>query len=269
MSTTGIATRLPALQVDWNVCWSVKSDAFCSYFLLDSQLQPTSSPWSKPYNSSSHDTDSSSWTTGSDTLWNTGPEQRSSRTCKNFDKADNPLRLESTLLSRPSYATKRTSSKGVVFAPRCHPVVKYLNLNAALIQGFYLERYQTRALRPVNKAVFNMTQNIKAGEPDCVAFKFLLRKEDFPRDFYDLMHVLPYPTRQTFPVRDHRAAWPTVLAFQWKNKNMVAGHRELTNPQQPGVEIPYKHITTQDLQLEKQYHTLRDILGLRVAIHRR
>ena len=121
---------------------------------------------------------------------------------------------------------------------RCRPTVQYLNLNATLIQGYYLERRQTRALRSVSRSVLAKIQNIKDGEPDFITFKLLLRKEEFHGTFYDIMETV--------------------------HQGMTAGDRELTSPQQHVVNIPYKHVTTPDLELEKKYHTLRDILGLHV-----
>ena len=147
---------------------------------------------------------------------------------------------------------------------RCQPLVQYLNLNATLIHGYYLDRNQTRTLRSVNRTVWNKIQTIKDGEPDFITFKYLLRKEEFSDTFYDIMETVPYPAHDIFPIHDRRATWPAVLAFQWKHQKMTTGDYELTRPQEHVITIPYMHITLSDLELEKQYHTLRDILGLHV-----
>ena len=147
---------------------------------------------------------------------------------------------------------------------RCQPTVQYLNLNATLVQGFfYIERNQTRKLPSVSRTVLSKIQSIKDGEPDFITFKYLLRKEEFPRAFYDTLDILPSPEREIFPIHDRRAAWPAVMALQWKHKHMVKGHRELTSPQQPVVNIPYKQVAIHDLDLKRS--TARcDILGLHV-----
>ena len=147
---------------------------------------------------------------------------------------------------------------------RCQPLVRYINLNATHIQGYYLDRDQTSSLRSVSRNVLAKIQTIKDGEPDFIAFKYLLRKEELSRTYYDLMEIVPYPTHDIFPGHDHRATWPAVLAFQWKHHGMTAGDRELTWPQKHVINIPYMHVTLPDLELEQKYHTLRDILGLHI-----
>ena len=128
---------------------------------------------------------------------------------------------------------------------RCRPLVQYLNLNATLIQGYYLDRHQTRTLRSLSRTAFHKIQTIKDGEPDFITFKYLLRKEEFPATFYDITETVPYPAHDVFPIHDRRATWPAVLAFQWKQKRLTTGDRELTSPQQHVISIPTRTLPCQ------------------------
>ena len=142
-----------------------------------------------------------------------------------------------------------------------------MNLNVTAIHGFYMEMYQCQNLKGVSKAVNNVVHAIKQGEPDFVTFKFLVRNEEFSRDFFDHLvdrRILPQTQIDIFPMHDHRSTWPTVLAFQWRNKRMTKGGTELVFAPQPVSQIPYKHVDHHDLFIEECYFAHRSILGFYV-----
>ena len=150
---------------------------------------------------------------------------------------------------------------------RSRPVVQYMSLNVTTIHGFYMEMHQRQTLKCVSKGVCNAVHTIKQGEPDFVTFKFLVRNEEFPRDFYDHlvdMRILPQTQVHIFPMHDHRSTWPTVLAFQWRNKRMTKGGTELVFAPQPVSQTPYRHVDRHDLIIEECYFAHRSILGLYV-----
>ena len=150
---------------------------------------------------------------------------------------------------------------------RSRPVVQYANLNVTIIHGFYMEMYQSQILKCVSKKVNNAIQTIKQGEPDFVTFKFLVRNEELPRDFYRHlvdMRILPETQKHIYPMHDHRCTWPTVLAFQWRNKRMTKGGTELVFEPQPVSQIPYRHVDRRDLFIEECYFAHRGMLGLYV-----